>query len=81
MGRGSERGGTWEKELIDHPSITAVAMVFHETSTSVINPVYEVGQLAKRYGKLYFVDAVSALGGEDVDVGAGQHGFLHLFVQ
>lgn len=43
-------------------------MVYHETSTSVVNPVKEVGKLAHKYGKTYFVDAVSALGGEDLDV-------------
>ena len=43
-------------------------MVFHETSTGMINPVYEVGQLCKKYGKLFFVDCVSAAGGENIDV-------------
>lgn len=57
-----------EKKLRDNPRITAVMMVFLETSTSVINPVQEVGRLAHSYGKTYIVDGVSALGGEDVDV-------------
>jgi 2-aminoethylphosphonate-pyruvate transaminase len=57
-----------EKYLIDNPGISALVMVYHETSTSVINPVREVGELANRYGKTYFVDGVSAVGGEDVDV-------------
>jgi 2-aminoethylphosphonate-pyruvate transaminase len=50
------------------PEITAIAMVFHETSTSVINPTTAVGALARRYKKRYFVDGVSAVGGEDLDV-------------
>lgn len=57
-----------EKALKEHPSITAVATVFHETSTSAIHPIREIGQLAHQYGKTYFVDAVSALGGQDIDV-------------
>jgi 2-aminoethylphosphonate-pyruvate transaminase len=57
-----------ERRLKDNPNITAIMMVFHETSTSVINPVREVGQLAHQYGKTYIVDAVSAVGGEDLDV-------------
>lgn len=57
-----------EAALKESPSITSVATVFHETSTSVIHPVYEIGKLAKQYGKSYYVDAVSALGGEDLDV-------------
>ena len=43
-------------------------MVFHETSTGMINPVQEVGDLCVKYGKKYFVDSVSAAGGENVDV-------------
>ena len=57
-----------EKQLKDNPQITTVVMVFHETSTSVINPVKAVGELAHRYGKTYLVDGVSAVGGEDLDV-------------
>ncbi len=57
-----------EKRLKANTRITTVMMVFHETSTSVINPVREVGRLAHRYGKTYVVDGVSAVGGEDVDV-------------
>ncbi len=57
-----------EARLQELPAITAVMMVFHETSTSVINPVSRVGELAHRYGKTYMVDAISALGGEDVNV-------------
>ena len=57
-----------EKKLKTNQHITTIMMVFHETSTSVINPVREVGQLAHRYGKTYIVDGVSAVGGEDVDV-------------
>ncbi len=57
-----------ETQLKQDPEITAVMMVFHETSTSIINPVHEVGELAHRYGKKYLVDGVSAVGGEDVDV-------------
>ena len=57
-----------EQKLKADPQITAIMMVFHETSTSVVNPVQAVGELAHRYGKTFFVDGVSAVGGEDVDV-------------
>jgi 2-aminoethylphosphonate-pyruvate transaminase len=57
-----------ETILQANPKIGLVAMVFHETSTGMINPVHEVGELCVRYGKRYFVDAVSAAGGEHVDV-------------
>jgi 2-aminoethylphosphonate-pyruvate transaminase len=57
-----------ENILQRNPKIALVAMVFHETSTGMINPVHEVGELCLRYGKKYFVDSVSAAGGEHIDV-------------
>lgn len=48
-------------------SITAVAMVHHETSTGMLNPLREVGFLARKYKKTFVVDAVSSLGAETVD--------------
>jgi 2-aminoethylphosphonate-pyruvate transaminase len=60
--------GEIESILRGNPKISLVAMVFHETSTGMINPVREVGELCVRYGKKYFVDSVSAAGGEHVDV-------------
>ena len=60
--------GAVEKALAEHPKVKVVAMVFHETSTSMINPVPEVGALCKKYGKLLSVDCVSAAGGQNIDV-------------
>jgi 2-aminoethylphosphonate-pyruvate transaminase len=57
-----------EDALIADPGIAAVAMIAHETSVGLLNPVAEVGALCRRYGRLLIVDTVSALGGEDVDV-------------
>ncbi len=57
-----------EDELKNDKSISMVSMVYHETSTGMINPVHEVGELARIYNKLYHVDTISAIGGEDVDV-------------
>lgn len=57
-----------EEALKNNPKVKVVAMVFHETSTSMINPVPEVGALCKKYGKLLSVDCVSAAGGQNIDV-------------
>lgn len=57
-----------ESLLRDNPEIKIVAMVFHETSTGMINPVREVGKLCEKYEKKYSIDAISAAGGEFVDV-------------
>ncbi len=64
-----------ENELKNDKEIAMISMVFHETSTGMINPVYEIGQLAKRYDKMYHIDAISAIGGEDVDVVKGNIDF------
>ncbi len=57
-----------EDELKRDKDISLISMVYHETSTGMINPVHEVGELAKKYNKMYHVDAISAIGGEDVNV-------------
>ena len=57
-----------EKALQENPKITYICMVFHETSTGMINPAGEVGKLAKKYGKHLFVDCVSAAAGQFIDV-------------
>lgn len=56
-----------ETFLKNDDSIHGIAMVHHETSTGMLNPVAEVGRIAKKNGKTFLVDAVSSLGGERVD--------------
>jgi 2-aminoethylphosphonate-pyruvate transaminase len=53
---------------LEDPEIAAVAMIQHETSVGLLNPVGEVGRLCRERGVTLIVDAVSALGAEDVDV-------------
>ena len=57
-----------EDELKKDKDISLISMVYHETSTGMVNPVHEVGMLAKKYDKMFHVDTVSAIGGEDIDV-------------
>ena len=57
-----------EQVLRENPDIKVIAMVFHETSTGMINPVHEVGELSQKYGKIFFVDSVSAAAGQNIDV-------------
>lgn len=52
----------------EHPDISVVAMVYHETSVGLLNPIREVGSITQRNDALLIVDAVSALGAEDLDV-------------
>ena len=57
------------REAFDaHPDARAVAIVHHETSLGVMNPVREIAELARERGALTIVDAVSSAGGTDLDV-------------
>ncbi|MFH2009552.1 MAG: aminotransferase class V-fold PLP-dependent enzyme [bacterium] len=50
------------------PDIFGVVMCHHETSVGLINPVGEVGRICRANGRMFIVDAVASLGGEDLDV-------------
>lgn len=45
-----------------------IAMVHHETSTGMLNPIIKVGKLAKKYGCFFIIDTVSSAGAEIVDI-------------
>jgi 2-aminoethylphosphonate-pyruvate transaminase len=51
-----------EAVLSTDPSITNVAMVHCETTTGIVNPVEETGAIANKFGKRFFVDAMSSFG-------------------
>jgi 2-aminoethylphosphonate-pyruvate transaminase len=65
-----------EKNLADHPDITHVIVVHCETTTGMLNPIKEIGQLAKSAGKVFMLDAMSSFGGIDMDLGELQIDFL-----
>jgi 2-aminoethylphosphonate-pyruvate transaminase len=52
---------------IANPDVEAVAVVHHETTTGLLNPVADIGRLARAHRKLLIVDAVSSLGGDALD--------------
>lgn len=56
------------RSLDEDPAIVAVIMCHHETSVGLLNPVHEIGNICRKRDKMFFVDAVSSLGGEDLDV-------------
>jgi 2-aminoethylphosphonate-pyruvate transaminase len=57
-----------EQALDADPAITTVAMVHHETSTGLLNPVARLGALCRSRDLVLIVDAVASLGGEELDV-------------
>ncbi len=54
--------------LKDNPGITNVAVVHCETTTGIVNPIKEIGQIVADAGARYFVDAMSSFGAMAVDV-------------
>jgi len=48
--------------------IDVVAMVHHETSSGMLNPLEEIGALTKAYGAMFIVDCVSSAGAEIIDL-------------
>jgi len=57
-----------DEALSKHPEAEAVAITHNETSLGIINPLKELAAVAKKYGKLVFVDAVSSMGGTEIKV-------------
>ncbi|MCD8355831.1 MAG: alanine--glyoxylate aminotransferase family protein [Clostridia bacterium] len=56
------------EDALKKDSYKAVAIVHGETSTSLMQPLDEIGEICERYGALLIVDAVATLGGAEVKV-------------
>lgn len=57
------------RELLENnPDITHVSVVHSETTSGILNPVFEIGKIVKEFGKIYIVDAMSSFGGVDIDL-------------
>jgi alanine-glyoxylate transaminase/serine-glyoxylate transaminase/serine-pyruvate transaminase len=51
-----------------HPDARIVAIIHHETSTTLLNPLRELAAVARAAGRVVVVDAVSSLGGTALPV-------------
>ncbi|MEK7155327.1 MAG: aminotransferase class V-fold PLP-dependent enzyme [Patescibacteria group bacterium] len=56
--------------------VDILALVHHETSTGMLNPIKKIGALAKKYKKTYIVDAVSSAGAEKINIADCNISFL-----
>src|SRR2546426_8461620 len=65
-----------DRALAADNTITHVAIVHCETTTGILNPVAEVGRIARRYGRTFVVDAMSSFGGMAIDLAAAGIDFL-----
>lgn len=57
-----------ESMLKEDKAITHVAVVHSETTTGMLNPIAEIGKVAKKFGKTFIVDAMSSFGGIPMDM-------------
>lgn len=73
------------KALHQDPAVKAVLMVHNETSTGLTNPISQLCQVARGFGKLMVVDGISSMGslelrvddwGIDVAITASQKGWM-----
>ena len=56
-----------EKILLENKSISHISLVHCETSSGILNPLYEISQICKKYKKKLIVDAMSSFGGIEIN--------------
>jgi aspartate aminotransferase-like enzyme len=68
----SEQGKPLDLDRIEDAAsssdLKAIAVVHSETSSGVLNPIREIGEIAKRFNLIYIVDAVSSAGGAEIQM-------------
>jgi pyridoxamine---pyruvate transaminase len=65
-------GEAVEAYLAEHPRISVVSVVHSETPSGTLNPVQDIGPIARRHGAITIVDCVSSWGGIELDPEAWQ---------
>jgi 2-aminoethylphosphonate-pyruvate transaminase len=61
---------------LQEQAYTQLAVVHHETSTGLLNPVEEIGTLAREFGVEMIVDAMSSYAGRTIEIERMQADFL-----
>lgn len=57
-----------EDTIKSDSSIATIAMVHHETSTGMLNPLTDIGKISKKYSLELIVDCISSVGGDHLNV-------------
>jgi aspartate aminotransferase-like enzyme len=57
-----------DQKLSEIPDVEAVSITHNETSVGLINPLEQLAEVVKKHDKLLFVDAVSSMGGTEIEV-------------
>ncbi len=61
-------GEVARKALEENPGITHLSMVHSETTTGLLNPIEEVGEVIRNRNVTFIVDAMSSFGGVPIDM-------------
>ncbi len=64
------------ERLAQAPGFTHVAIIHCETTTGIVNPVEEIGEVVARAGAEYIIDAMSSFGAIPIDLAAARADFL-----
>ncbi len=64
------------ERLATSPGMTHVAVIHCETTSGILNPIDEIGEVVARAGAAYFVDAMSSFGAIPIDLEAAHIDFL-----
>jgi len=65
-----------EKTLEDDSKITHIAIVHHETTTGLLNPLKEMVDIARSRGKTLIADTISSFAGIPIDVRSDHMDFM-----
>ena len=57
-----------DRAFTEDPSLTHLAVVHHETTTGLLNPIEALADVCRRHGKSLIVDAMSSFAGEPMNV-------------
>lgn len=69
-------GEVARKALEENPGITHLSMVHSETTTGLLNPIEEVGEVIRNRNITFIVDAMSSFGGVPIDMQKTRIDFL-----
>ena len=65
-----------DKLLAADPRITHVALVHCETTTGMLNPAAKIGEIVRRHGGIFVLDAMSSFAGLAIDASEVQADYL-----
>ncbi len=68
--------GAVEQALQAEAGFTHIAIVHSETTSGLLNPLRPFGEIARKYGLVYIVDAVSSFGGVPLNLAENEIDFL-----